>query len=359
MSDLQEYKCPACGGSLEFNADSQRMKCPFCDSEFDMEALKSKDEALDKASETSLEWGQSAGQQWDDGEIEGLKVYSCKSCGGEIVGEDNIGATSCPYCGSQVVMTGQFSGDLKPDYVIPFKVNKQAAKNKVREYASGRKYVPKMFRDENHIDEIKGIYVPVWLFDANVNADINYVGKNMRHWSDSDYNYTETETFNIMRSGSISFEKIPVDGSEKMEDDLMESIEPFDFDGAVDFQTAYLAGYLAERYDVNEEQSISRANERIEQSTIDAFRKTVQGYNVVEKTSANLNMNSGKASYALYPVWILNTTYRGEHFKFAVNGQTGKTAGDMPVDEGALWRYFGICTAVCSAVLYGLLWIFV
>ena len=335
------------------------MKCPFCDSEFDMEALKSQDEALDKASETSLGWGQSAGQQWDDGEIEGLKVYSCKSCGGEIVGEDNIGATSCPYCGSQVVMTGQFSGDLKPDYVIPFKVNKQAAKDKVREYASGRKYVPKMFRDENHIDEIKGIYVPVWLFDANVNADINYVGKNMRHWSDSDYNYTETETFNIMRSGSISFEKIPVDGSEKMEDDLMESIEPFDFDGAVDFQTAYLAGYLAERYDVSEEQSISRANERIEQSTIDAFRKTVQGYNVVEKTSANLNMNSGKASYALYPVWILNTTYRGEHFKFAVNGQTGKTAGDMPVDEGALWRYFGICTAVCSAVLYGLLWIFV
>lgn len=357
MSDIQEYKCPACGGALEFDAASQRMKCPFCDSEFDMEALKSKDEALNEASGSSLDWGQSAGQEWSEGETDGLKVYSCKSCGGEIVAEDNIGATSCPYCGNQVVMTGQFSGDLKPDYVIPFKIDKKAAKQKLKEYVSGKKYVPKLFRDENHIDEIKGIYVPVWLFDADVYAEIHYTGRNMRHWSDAGYDYTETETFNVVRQGNISFEKIPVDGSEKMEDDLMESIEPFDFKDAVDFQSAYLAGYLAERYDVDEKQSIERANRRVEQSTTDAFRKTVQGYNSVEKTAANLNLSNGRASYALYPVWILNTTYKGEHFKFAVNGQTGKMAGDMPVDEGALWKYFGICTAVCSAVLYGLSWL--
>ena len=357
MSDIQEYKCPACGGSLEFDAASQRMKCPFCDSEFDMEALKSKDEALNEASGSSLDWGQSAGQEWSEGETDGLKVYSCKSCGGEIVAEDNIGAASCPYCGNQVVMTGQFSGDLKPDYVIPFKIDKKAAKQKLKEYVSEKKYVPKLFRDENHVDEIKGIYVPVWLFDADVCADIHYTGRNMRHWSDANYDYTETETFNVVRQGNISFEKIPVDGSEKMEDDLMESIEPFDFKDAVDFQSAYLAGYLAERYDVDEKQSVERANRRVEQSTIDAFRKTVQGYNSVEKTAANLNLSNGRASYALYPVWILNTTYRGEHFKFAVNGQTGKMAGDMPVDEGALWKYFGVCTVVCSAVLYGLSWL--
>lgn len=357
MSDLQQYKCPACGGSLEFDADSQHMKCPFCDSEFDIEALKSKDEAAAKAEQSNLEWGESAGQQWESGETENLRVYTCQSCGGEIVGEDNIGATSCPYCGNQVVMTGQFSGDLKPDYVIPFKINKKTAKEKLKEYVSGRKYVPKMFKDENHIDEIKGIYVPVWLFDASVYADIGYLGKNLRHWSDSNYEYTETQTYSVVRSGNISFEKVPVDGSEKMEDDLMESIEPFDFNEAVDFQTAYLAGFLAERYDVSEEQSIERARVRVEQSTIDAFRKTVQGYSVVEKSYANLNMNSGKASYALYPVWILNTTYRGEHFKFAINGQTGKMTGDLPVDEGALWKFFGICTAACTAVLYGLSWL--
>ncbi len=355
MSELQEYKCPACGGALEFDAASQRMKCPFCDSEFDMEAFRT-DNTSDEASGSALEWGESAGQQWESGETDGLKIYTCQSCGGEIVGEDNLGATSCPYCGNQVVMTGQFSGDLKPDYVIPFKIDKKSAKEKLKEYVAGKKFVPKMFKDENHIDEIKGIYVPVWLFDANVNADVNYIGRNIRHWSDSNFDYTETETFNIMRSGNISFERVPVDGSEKMEDDLMESIEPFDFNDAVDFQTAYLAGYLAERYDVNEEQSIDRANQRIEQSTTDAFRETVTGYTFVEKASANMNLNSGKASYALYPVWILNTTYRDEHFKFAINGQTGKMAGDLPVDEGGLWRYFGIWAAICSAVIYGISW---
>lgn len=359
MSNLQEYKCPACGGSLEFDADSQRMKCPFCGSVFAMEALQTTDDALSETEEPGLAWGDSAGQQWEAGETDDLKVYACQSCGGEIVGDGILGATSCPYCGSQVVMRGQFSGDLKPDYVIPFKINKQKAKEKLAEYVSERKYVPKMFRDENHIDEIKGIYVPVWLFDADVQADICYTAKKIRRWSDSKYDYTETETYNVMRSGDIGFQRVPVDGSEKMEDDLMESIEPFDFKDAVDFQTPYLAGYLAERYDVSEEESIQRANQRVEQSTVEAFRNTVQGYNVVEKTSANLALNGGKASYALYPVWILNTTYRGENYKFAVNGQTGKMAGDLPVDEGSLWRYFGISTAVCGAVLYGLSWLLI
>lgn len=78
-------------------------------------------------------------------------------------------------------------------------------------------------------------------------------------WSDSNYNYTETSHFMIHRSGSVSFEHVPVDGSSKTADDLMESIGPYEFSEAVDFQTAYLAGYLADKYDVTAEESIERA----------------------------------------------------------------------------------------------------
>ena len=105
---------------------------------------------------------------------------------------------------------------------------------------------------------------------------VRYKATRVRSWSDSNYNYTVTSHYAVIRGGNIGFERVPVDGSTKMADNLMESIEPFDFSDEVDFQTAYLAGYLADKYDVDEQQSIDRANQRIKQSAADAFSGTVR-----------------------------------------------------------------------------------
>ena len=267
MAVLQEYKCPCCGGAIAFDSSLQKMKCPYCDTEFEMEALASYDNELKNEPAENMTWNDVAGAEWQDSETQGLLSYVCKSCGGEIVGDETTAATSCPFCGNPVVMMGQFSGSLKPDYVIPFKVDKKAAKAALKQHYSGKRLLPKVFKDQNHIDEIKGIYVPVWLFNADADANIRYKATKVRAWSDSNYNYTETSFYAISRGGKIGFESVPVDGSTKMDDALMESIEPYDFTGAVDFQTAYLAGFLADKYDVDSEQSIERANERIKKST--------------------------------------------------------------------------------------------
>ena len=155
----------------------------------------------------------------------------------------------------------------------------------------------------------------------------------------------------------MGFQRVPVDGSTKMPDDLMESIEPFDFKDAVDFQTAYLSGYLADRYDVNAEQSIGRANERVRKSTEQAFRDTVRGYSTVTVENRSIRLKNGKAKYALYPVWLLNTTWRGEKYVFAMNGQTGKFVGNLPMDKGAWWRWFGIYTAIFGAAVFLVRWL--
>ena len=281
----------------------------------------------------------------------------CKSCGGEIVGDENTAATSCPFCGNPVVMMGQFSGALKPDLVIPFKLDKNAAKAGLMQHLSGKRLLPKIFKDQNHIDEIKGIYVPFWLFDTDADAQVRYRTTKVRVWSDSKYDYTDTSHFLVNRSGSVSFEHIPVDGSTKMPDDLMESIEPFNFSAAVDFQTAYLAGYLADKYDVDAEQSIERANERVKRSTEEVFASTVHGYQTVVTESSNIRLHGGKAKYALYPVWILNTTWQGKKYTFAMNGQTGKFVGDLPVDKSAAVKWTLGLSAVLSAAAYGAVWL--
>ena len=254
-------------------------------------------------------------------------------------------------------MMGQFAGALKPDLVIPFKLDKKAAKEGLKKHLTGKRLLPKIFKDQNHIDEIKGIYVPFWLFDTNVDATVSYRATKVRMWSDSDYDYTETSHFMVHRGGSIGFENVPVDGSTKMADDLMESIEPFNISGAVDFQTAYLAGYLADKYDVTAEQSIERANKRVKYSTEEAFAETVKGYATVTTDNSSVQFHGGKAKYALYPVWLLNTTWNGNKYTFAMNGQTGKFVGDLPVDKGAAARWTVMLAAVFSVVTYGAAWL--
>lgn len=360
MEVLQQYKCPCCDGAIEFSAGRQKMKCPYCDTEFEMDALRKYDEALQGEESENMTWQTEPGQEWREGERDGLRIYQCQSCGGEIVTDDTTAATSCPYCANPVVMMGQLSGDLKPDLVIPFKHDKKAAMEALKKHYRGKRLLPKVFSQENHIEEVKGIYVPVWLFDADARASIRYKATRIRTWSDSRWHYTETSHYSIFRSGSMSFDAVPVDGSTKMDDILMESIEPFHLSDGVDFQTAYLSGFLADRYDVNAQQSVARANERIRTSTERAFADTVMGYTTVVPVSSQVNLKNGKARYALYPVWLLNTSWKGKDYHFAMNGQTGKFVGDLPMDLGAFLRwFFGIGGAV-SAVVFGsfyLMWL--
>lgn len=355
MSDINEYKCPSCGGAIEFDSHSQKMKCPYCDTEFDLETLKKYDEQLSREAEQKddiSDWQTDPGKQWQEGETDGMNVYTCKSCGGEIVSDENTGATSCPYCGNPVILTERFRGALRPDMVIPFKLDKKAAKEAYYKHIKGRPLLPKVFRRENHIDEIKGIYVPFWLFDADVAVDARYKATKVRTWSDSDYDYTETSYYSVDRSGNMSFVSVPVDGSSRMPDDLMESIEPYKVADAVEFQTAYLSGYLADKYDVDAQQSTDRARERMKESAQDVLRDTVKGYASVIPENTNVRISGGDAKYALYPVWILNTTWRGKKYIFAMNGQTGRMTGDLPVDNGAYTRWLLGLTAVFSIAAY-------
>ena len=351
MAELIEYKCPCCGGAIEFDSTSQKMKCPYCDTEFDLETLKNYDADLKKDAPDEISWEDASGE-WQEGETDGLNVYVCTSCGGEIITDETTAADKCPYCENPIVMKGQFSGDLRPDYVIPFKLDKKAAKEALKRHLENKPLLPKVFKDENHIDEIKGVYVPFWLYDADADADIRYRATKVRTWTTSQYHNTETSYYSVTRGGRLGFTHVPVDGSTKMADDLMESIEPFDFSEAVDFQTAYLSGYLADRYDVSVENSRNRAGERIKKSTEDAFRSTVNGYATVMPEHSNVRIADGKTKYVLYPVWILNTTWQDKKYTFAMNGQTGKFVGNLPTDSGAYFRYLLMYTGIFGAITY-------
>ncbi len=385
--ELMTYKCPNCGGAIVFSSETQQFKCESCDSIFSEEQLSAHDATLEQEkneqqseqqseqqieqqseqqseqpneqseqqseqqlsaeepAQSSYDWQQMPGEQ----ELEGAKAYSCEYCGAQIVTDSTTAASECPYCNNPIIMVEQLSGINRPDLVIPFKLDKTVAEAKLKDFYKHKPLLPKEFASANRVKKISGVYVPFWLYDCNVSASVSFTATKTRSWRDSKYNYIETSHYNVWRKGTLEFDKVPVDGSSKMDDAYMEAVEPFDYDALVDFNPAFLSGYLADKYDVDSHQSIPRANERIEISTAEMFKSTVVGYTTVTPQGANIQANNGVCRYALMPVWILNTKYGDKTFTFAMNGQTGKLVGELPVDKKKFWLYFsGIFAAVLA-----------
>ncbi len=355
--DVISYKCPCCTAPLVFSGETQQMVCNSCGNTFTVEQVQQYDAALKEEQKPSdVHWTAYNEHTADEAATGNMRVYTCPSCGAEIVGDENTMATHCVYCGNETILAHQLEGMLYPDYVIPFKLNKEDAKAALKQFYNKKPLLPKTFKDENQIDKLTGIYVPFWLFGCDADAHMTYDATRTTMWSDTVNNYTKTDHYLLTREGSMSFEKVPVDGSEKMQDEMMDAIEPFDFGEAVPFSTAYLSGFYADRYDVDSEKSKPRAAERIKASMTAAINSTVSGYVTVSERSGKVNVKNGDIHYALLPVWMLNTKYNDKNYLFAMNGQTGKLIGDLPVSKGKYWGWLlgvaGALMALAQLVIF-------
>lgn len=379
-TQVTNYQCPACTGPLHYSAKSGKLECDYCGSSFDVaeiEALYARKEAeaaaAKEAADAKAEAAQAAKAEaaeaaaasggWDTSDLsrdwgaeaDGLRVYSCPSCGAELICDQSTAATACPYCGNPAIVPGQFSGALRPDYILPFRLSKDDAVQALRAHYKGKPFLPRSFTSVNHIEQIQGVYVPFWLFDGGAEGAASYRASNTNVYETGDYEITETRHYHVVRAGSLAFEKIPVDASSKMPDDHMDSIEPFDYAQLRPFSTAYLPGYLADKYDVTIDDSRDRADTRCRETLAQALRGTVTGYGACVTEREDIALRRGKVHYALLPVWMLSTKWRGQDFLFAMNGQTGKLVGDLPTDRGRFWGMFAAIAAPLTVALTAIL----
>ena len=379
-TQVTNYQCPACTGPLHYSAKSGKLACDYCGSSFDVaeiEALYARKEAeaaaAKQAADAKAEAAQAAKAEaaeaaaasggWDTSDLsrdwgaeaDGLRVYSCPSCGAELICDQSTAATACPYCGNPAIVPGQFSGALRPDYILPFRLSKDDAVQALRAHYKGKPFLPRSFTSANHIEQIQGVYVPFWLFDRGAEGAASYRASNTNVFETGDYEITETRHYHVVRAGSLAFEKIPVDASSKMPDDHMDSIEPFDYAQLRPFSTAYLPGYLADKYDVTIDDSRDRADTRCRETLAQALRDTVTGYGACVTEREDIALRRGKVHYALLPVWMLSTKWRGQDFLFAMNGQTGKLVGDLPTDRGRFWGMFAAIAAPLTVALTAIL----
>lgn len=352
------YKCPCCGSPLKYDGFSQKLSCKSCDNEFDAESLEAvqRFEAEDAGFE-QLNWNMGSGQS---GEGFASNTYVCQSCGAELMTDETTTATECAYCGSPIVLATNLNEGVHPEYVLPFKIDEETARKKFHNYFHGKKLIPNVFEtSKNRIAEIRRLYVPYWLFSCTADAHITYNATRVSVRRMGNREETRTRHYLVRRTGRLSFEGIPVDGSEKLDNRITESLEPYDFSEAIPFTPATLSGSLADRPDVDEAFCRERANERLRHSTCDTFRNTVVGFTTVVDQSCSIHIEDGTGVPVLLPIWLIRTQkeVKGEikDYTFAINGQTGELTCDIPFSRGkaAKW-FFGLTAGICAAG-YGIL----
>lgn len=351
MADVLNFKCPCCGAALNFSGKTGEMTCEYCGASFTMEQAREAQEAeaVDAAS-SDMTWTTTEQLMIKD-ESGKIKGYKCPSCAAEMVADENTAATECPYCGNQAIIPQAFDGIYKPEVVIPFAVDKNEAKDKLKDFTKGKKLLPKSFTEGNRIDDITGLYVPFWLYSCHASGTVSYEGIKTKNWSDSNFEYTKKDHYNVTRSGDMDFERIPVNAATQMDEATMDSLEPFDYSKAVAYDAAYFSGYLANRYDVEEKDAQPKANGRVTHTFKDKIKETVKGYSEVNDRSDSIQLSQAKAEYAMLPVWMMTTTFNDEKYTFGINGQTGKMVGSLPIDKGLYWKYFSIATAISFVIM--------
>lgn len=347
-----EYKCPCCNAGLVFGSDVQKMTCEYCDNTFELDAVLAFNESLEDSQEELFSWQNQEKQEWDAQEQSALNGFQCPACGGEIISDEHTAATFCPFCDNPTIMPSRVSGGLKPDAVLPFRKSREDATAAFLKLCKGKPLLPKEFTSQQRLEKITGMYVPFWLYDCDGDFSGTYKATRVHRWSDSHYNYTRTEHFLLNRKGSASFTGIPMDGSSKMEDIFMESIEPFDYSQMVPFEMGYLSGYFADKYDVPSENGEPRIRERVQQTLQDQIQTTLLCYATAIPTNRQIQIQNSTAKYVLLPVWMLNTKYNGKIYTFAMNGQTGKMTGSFPVCPKRSAAWFAGIAGVVTAVSY-------
>ena len=351
MGLITEYKCPGCGAPLAFDASSGRVTCEHCGNSYSVAEVIGAHKQEGQVGE--FDWGDyKAGLSTEI--LDNTVVYQCQSCGAILETDETTAATSCPYCDNNIVLTDRVSAGLKPNAVVPFEIDKKELKEIVHNFYKGRKLLPRNFFSDSYIDRILGVYIPFWLFDCTVEGDVDFRGDRVQRAEYPRESVVTTYQYLLRRRGSMSFTNVPVDASRKMENDVMDSIEPYDFSKMRAFDGAYLTGFVADRFDSDPDNELPRVNRRVVNSTLRSMESTVSGYSSVTEQSNSLRIRDASVKYVLLPAYIINCEFGGKKYQYVVNGQTGKIVGDLPSSGRVAAGYFLKAFAIAAAAFIAL-----
>ena len=345
------YKCPNCDGPLKFDPDKQKFTCEFCLGEFAPDKVQQMNEEKEQRETYDEKEVKHAEQQTQQAKAEGVEnaeeefavSYTCPSCGAEIVTTSTTAATTCFYCYNPVVLGSRLSSEFKPDKVVPFELSKDKAIERFLAMCGKKWFLPKGFAGKQQFEKLNGVYFPYWYADEQKSATLTATGKKIRTWRSGNKEYTETRIFHVVRGGDVIIKNVFERALKSESREMLQSVHPYDLNKAQPFAMSYLSGFQAEKRDLEKKDVEPVIEQKMHDYAEQVLKNTMEGYDVIETESFNEKTELAAYNYNLLPVWMVTYKFNGEIIPFAINGQTGKAYGHLPVAPKKL-------AAFCAAV---------
>ncbi|MEA4911511.1 MAG: TFIIB-type zinc ribbon-containing protein [Oscillospiraceae bacterium] len=329
---VTQYKCPNCGGAIVFDPATQDIICPYCKSHYTKKDFD----------------GTTAKAGADDGFESDAATYTCGNCGAQIVTTATTAATYCYFCHTPVVLEKRLSGTKKPDYVLPFKLTKDQATERLTGLFKSARFLPPIFKDRGELEKVSGVYFPYWFTDSDADVALRGTGQNIRVWRAGDYEYTETSIYEIRRGGNVLLNSLSEPAIKDAGKVNLDYVCPFDDTSFENFSMTYLAGLFAEQRELDQLDVAEKMRAKMNTLAGNAVRSTIGAYSSVSVDSLNVDVKNTVWKYALLPVWVMTYNVEGTRYVYAINGQSGKIYGDLPVDKKKLNRVSALITAACA-----------
>ena len=384
-----DYKCPSCSAKVDFNSITQTWDCSNCGSKFTQDQLNNNISTVSANDVANVVSNNGMGQQDNstsfppinngqvntnsetpmvnqeaqsfnqqpvnnepvpktpevketpalftqklpkENDLKGQIQYTCKSCGTTMYTDPNSVVPFCVYCGNGVLDRTTIEEEKAPTLIIPFKKSKRDAINAFKEFIKHKPLTPKEFRKIVDPNKVVGFYVPFWAYDMTCDGNISFHCADVERWADNDYRYIKTSKFDTNIFSHLDFSKVMVNASNRFPTEALNELEPYDFEELVDFNHGYLSGFMAEKASKDEEAAYITANEKTMQQCVEESKKEV-GHQKIELNENHLYLSKKGTNSILLPVYMVPVKYKDKDYLIAMNGQTGKVIGVLPVGK--------------------------
>ncbi len=322
--DGMQFRCQNCGSEMVYSPEMNSLFCEACNSTKEIEIGEFKiiendfKEALEKKGRFNV--------HIDKESV--VNEVECSGCGARSIYNGEVFADKCVYCGSSYVVTVEGGDYIKPEYVIPFKIDKKEADKKIANWAKSQFYMKSDFRKSLRNDGLYGVYISFWTFDVNtttpysakrgVYIEDNAVERNIK-WS------------GVTGTSKVFFDDILVHAVGNKVPNISEQSNSFDTTLALPYNEEFISGFIAMKYEIDLEQAweIGKeiCNERIKVNI-----KEEIGGDEVRELKISPSMSDVTFKHVILPIWLSGFTYKDQVYTYIVNGQTGRVSGKYPLD---------------------------
>ena len=313
-------KCSNCGSSREYDPEKKKLVCPNCKSEAEEIAVKDRTE------------------------------NTCPECGAPQENADKKVTYRCPYCHNWIILENKLEGPYSVKKIMPFTMGRKKAMGNMKTAFDNIPFMPNDFISSEREKDLKGVYVPFFLYDVEAKGEYKYTGEMLNSWDTGNTTYTKHDVYDIDRpySGVVS---APIDASDEINDDIVDALAPFDNGDMEEFNTKYLPGFEMHIFDKNpdSEEYKKRAIDWADVTVQDALEDSVTGFTGIGISSKQGDLNIKEHAYTYRPLYVYDYKYGKKSYQVYLNGTNDRVSGIAPIDKKKLTAHY-IFEIVCAII---------